>query len=106
MASRAGIDPNRVRETLLGGFAGSPLLEYQGKRMVTRDFQPGFRAALHYKDLGIAADLAHSVHSPVPAISLALEMFGAMVARGQGNMDHSAIITSFESLSGGELTRE
>jgi 2-hydroxy-3-oxopropionate reductase len=104
IAARSGVDPAGVRAALLGGFAGSPLLEVQGQRMLMRDFQPGFRAALHYKDLGIAADLAHSVNSPAPAISLAVEMFGSLVARGLGNEDHSAIITALEALGGSQLT--
>jgi 2-hydroxy-3-oxopropionate reductase len=100
LAARSGVDPARVREALLGGFAGSLLLEVQGKRMLDRTFEPGFRAALHYKDLGIARSLAQSVQSPAPATGLALDLFGSLLARGSGNLDHSAIVTSLEALAG------
>ena len=103
LAARSGVDPARVREALLGGFAGSPLLEVQGQRMLDRSFEPGFRAALHYKDIGIAHSLATAVGSPAPATSLALELFGSLLARDLGNADHSAIVTVLETLAGSTL---
>lgn len=100
LAARSGVDPARVREALLGGFAGSPLLEVQGKRMLDRSFDPGFRAALHHKDIGIAHSLAQAVGSPAPATSLALDLFGTLLARGLGDADHSAIVTVLEAMAG------
>jgi 2-hydroxy-3-oxopropionate reductase len=103
MAARSGVDPARVREALLGGAAGSPLLEVQGKRMLDRRFEPGFRAALQYKDIGIARSLAQAVGSPAPAMGLALDLFGSLLARGLGDADHSAIVTVLEALAGSAL---
>lgn len=103
LAARSGVDPARVREALLGGAAGSPLLEIQGKRMLDRSFEPGFRAALHYKDIGIARSLAQAVMSPAPATGLALDLFGSLLARGLGDADHSAIVTSLEALASASL---
>lgn len=99
MAARSGVDPARVREALLGGSAGSPLLEMQGQRMLDHSFEPGFRAALQYKDIGIARSLAQAVGSPAPATGLALDLFGSLLARGLGDADHSAIITVLEALA-------
>lgn len=100
LAARSGVDPARVREALLGGFAGSPLLEVHGQRMLDRTFEPGFRAALHYKDVGIARSLAQAVQSPAPATGLALDLFGSLLARGMADADHSAIVTALEALAG------
>jgi 2-hydroxy-3-oxopropionate reductase len=103
LAARSGVDPGRVREALLGGFASSPLLEVHGQRMLDRTFEPGFRAALHYKDLGIARALAQAVQSPTPATGLALDLFGSLLARGMADADHSAIVTALEALAASQV---
>ena len=87
LARRSGVDPAGVREALLGGAAGSPLLEIHGQRMLDRSFQPGFRAALHHKDIGIARSLARAVRLPTPALSLAEDMFASVLARGMGEAE-------------------
>jgi 2-hydroxy-3-oxopropionate reductase len=103
LAIRAGVDPERVREALLGGFAGSPILENQGRRMLERDFVPGFRAGLHYKDIGIGRHLADSVGSPALALGLAQQLFSLLIESGHRNDDHSSVITVLEGLSQSEL---
>ena len=100
LARRAGVDPARVREVLLGGFAQSKVLEAHGQRMLDRSFDPGFRLALHRKDLAIALQTAREEGVPLPATAMAAELMNAMLAQGAGDRDHSALVQIYEQLSG------
>lgn len=100
LAARAGVDPARVRQALLGGFAHSRILELHGQRMLERNFKPGFKARLHHKDLGIALATGRSLGVPLLATSLVDHLLGALEARGQGELDHSVLVQIVEDLAG------
>lgn len=93
LADRAGVDPRRVREALLGGFADSKILEVHGQRMLDRAFSPGFRARLHLKDAGIVLSTAGQVGSAVPAFEVVAQALRKLVENGGGELDHSALYT-------------
>jgi 2-hydroxy-3-oxopropionate reductase len=96
LAERAGVDPRRVREALLGGFAGSKILEIHGQRMLDRTFTPGFRSRLHLKDARIVLDTAERVGSALPAFEVAADALRRLVDGGGGELDHSALFTLLE----------
>jgi 2-hydroxy-3-oxopropionate reductase len=100
LARRAGVDPARVREALLGGFAASRVLEVHGERMLEHAFDPGFRVALHRKDLAIAQQAGREQGAPLPATSLVAALFDALVAQGDGDRDHSALGALYERMAG------
>jgi len=93
LAERAGVDAAKVREALLGGFAGSKILEVHGQRMLDRAFDPGFRARLHRKDARIVLDTAKEVGAPVPSFEAVAGQLDELVASGGGELDHSALFT-------------
>jgi 2-hydroxy-3-oxopropionate reductase len=93
LASAAGVDPARVREALLGGFAGSKILEVHGQRMLEEAFAPGFRARLHLKDAHIVSNTAQALGVPTPGFAPVEEALGKLVDSGGGDLDHSALIT-------------
>jgi 2-hydroxy-3-oxopropionate reductase len=99
LAAKAGVDPAKVREALLGGFAQSRILDLHGGRMLRRDFVPGFRLGLHEKDLNIALSTARELGVALPATALVHEMMNAMKASGRGELDHSALVTFLEDLA-------
>jgi 2-hydroxy-3-oxopropionate reductase len=96
LAERAGVDPRRVRDALLGGFAGSKILEIHGQRMLDRTFTPGFRSRLHLKDARIVLETAEMVGSAVPAFEVAADALRRLVEGGGGELDHSALFTLLE----------
>jgi 2-hydroxy-3-oxopropionate reductase len=98
-ASKAGADPAKVRQALLGGFAGSKVLEVHGERMLKRSFDPGFRIDLHHKDLGLAVSGANSLKVALPQTALCQQMLNAAIAAGDGGKDHSALVRVLERLS-------
>ncbi len=100
LAMKAGVDPLRVRQALLGGAVYSRILENHGLRMLERRFAPGFKAHLHHKDLRIALSTAREYGAPLPGTALVHELYGSLVAAGQGEMDNSALITVLEALAG------
>lgn len=102
-ASRAGVDPARVRQALLGGFASSRVLEVHGARMLARSFAPGARVALHQKDLGNALEGARALGLALPATALAQQLFNACAAMGGAGWDHSAMVRALEALAGHEI---
>lgn len=91
LAQNAGVDPAKVREALLGGFAYSKILEVHGKRMLERSYQPGFKASLHAKDLRIALESALANHVNLPGAELANEYMQQLVKNGNGDLDSAAI---------------
>ncbi len=98
-ASKAGADPRKVREALLGGFAQSRILDLHGERMIERNFAPGFRIRLHQKDLNLALQGARSLGLSLPCTSIAQELFNAVAAQGGSDLDHSAMVLALEKLA-------
>jgi 2-hydroxy-3-oxopropionate reductase len=102
-ASKAGADPARVRQALMGGFAASRILEVHGERMVKRTFDPGFRIELHQKDLNLALQGAKALGVSLPHTASAQELMNACAANGLSKLDHSALCRAIELLSKHEI---
>ncbi len=98
-AAKAGADPRKVREALLGGFAQSRILELHGERMLARNFNPGFRIRLHQKDLNLALQSARNLGVSLPNTATAQELFNSVAARGGIDLDHSAMVQALEMLA-------
>jgi 2-hydroxy-3-oxopropionate reductase len=98
-ASKAGADPAKVRQALMGGFASSRILEVHGERMVKRTFTPGFRIELHQKDLNLALQGAKALGVSLPNTSTAQELMNACAANGMSGLDHSALCQAIELMS-------
>jgi 2-hydroxy-3-oxopropionate reductase len=98
-ASKAGADPAKVRQALMGGFASSRILEVHGERMIKRSFAPGFRIALHQKDLNLALQSARSLGAALPQTAGAAQLMNACAALGHGQEDHSALVRALEALA-------
>ncbi len=98
-ASKAGADPAKVRAALMGGFASSRILEVHGERMIKRTFAPGFRIALHQKDLNLALQGARALDLALPQTAMAAQLMQACVALGHGQADHSALVKSLEAMA-------
>lgn len=98
-ASKAGADPAKVRSALMGGFASSKVLEVHGERMVKRTFNPGFRIALHQKDLNLALQSAKELGISLPNTGVVQQLFNACSANGLGQQDHSALCHAVEMMS-------
>ena len=98
-ASKAGADPEKVRSALMGGFASSRVLEVHGERMIKRTFNPGFRIALHQKDLGLALAGAKAIGVSLPQTASAAQLMQACASNGWGQLDHSALVKSLELLA-------
>jgi 2-hydroxy-3-oxopropionate reductase len=104
-AAKAGVDPAKVRQALLGGFASSRVLELHGQRMIERNFEPGARIELHQKDLENALSGARSMGLAVPGTALAQQLFNACRAQGGGRWDHSAMVRALELLAATPLAQ-
>jgi len=98
-ASKAGADPAKVREALMGGFASSRILEVHAERMIKRTFDPGFRIALHQKDLNLALQSAREIGVALPHTASAQQLFSAVAADGGAQQDHSAMVRAYENLA-------
>jgi 2-hydroxy-3-oxopropionate reductase len=98
-AAKAGADPAKVRQALMGGFANSKILEVHAERMIKRTFTPGFRIRLHQKDLNLALAAAKDLGVALPNTALAQQMFSAVAAAGGADLDHSALVKALESLA-------
>lgn len=98
-ASKAGADPARVRAALMGGFASSRILEVHGERMIKRTFAPGFRIALHQKDLNLALQGARALGIALPQTAGAAQLMQSCVALGHGQADHSALVKALEAMA-------
>ncbi len=98
-ASKAGADPAKVRQALMGGFAASRILEVHGERMIKRTFNPGFRIKLHQKDLNLALQGARALGVALPGTANALQLMQACAANGMGEMDHSGLVRALELLA-------
>jgi len=102
-AAKAGADPAKVRQALMGGLATSRILELHGDRMIKRTFDPGFRIALHQKDLNLALQTGKEIGVALPATAMAQQLFSACVAAGGGGWDHSGMVKALETLSAHKL---
>ncbi len=98
-ASKAGADPARVRQALMGGFASSRILEVHGERMIKRTFDPGFRISLHQKDLNLALSSARALGVSLPNTASCQELFNACAAHEGSNWDHSAMVRALEIMA-------
>ncbi|MBN9323527.1 MAG: 2-hydroxy-3-oxopropionate reductase, partial [Delftia acidovorans] len=98
-ASKAGADPAKVREALMGGFASSRILEVHGERMIKRTFNPGFRIKLHQKDLGLALQGARELGVALPQTANAAQLMQACAAHSLGELDHSALVQALEIMA-------
>ena len=105
-ASKAGADPAKVRQALMGGFASSRILEVHGERMIKRTFAPGFRIALHQKDLNLAMQSARALGVALPQTAGAAQLMNACAALGHGQDDHSALVLALEALAQHPVARE
>lgn len=98
-ARRQGVDASKVREALMGGFAGSKILEAHGKRMLENDFKPGFKTRLHQKDLKIVIDAAHTLGISLPATALVAQQMNALMGAGDGELDSAALVKVLERMA-------
>jgi 2-hydroxy-3-oxopropionate reductase len=102
-ASKAGADPAKVRQALMGGFAASRILEVHGERMIKRTFNPGFRIGLHQKDLNLALQGAKALGVALPGTANAAQLMQVCAAQGWGEMDHSALVRALELMAAHQL---
>jgi 2-hydroxy-3-oxopropionate reductase len=101
-ARKAGADPAKVRQALMGGFANSRILEVHAERMINRTFNPGFRIRLHQKDLNLALTAAREMGMALPNTALAQQMFSVVTSQGGADLDHSAMVKAIELMGGVE----
>jgi 2-hydroxy-3-oxopropionate reductase len=99
LGAKAGVDPEKIVQVLSGGLAGSRVMEMRGPGMIEHNFQPGFRINLRRKDLAIAMSTGQEYSVPLPVSALVTQFYESMAARGQGDLDHSALLTLFEDLA-------
>jgi 2-hydroxy-3-oxopropionate reductase len=105
LATKAGVDPAKVRQALLGGFAQSKILEAHGQKMLDRNFKPGFRIRLHEKDMKIALATGSEYGVPLIVTGQVAQMMTAMKSMGNGDLDHSGLVKFVEELAKTELTK-
>jgi 2-hydroxy-3-oxopropionate reductase len=104
-ASKAGADPAKVRQALMGGFASSRILEVHGERMIKRTFNPGFRIGLHQKDLSLALSGARALGVALPQTAGAAQLMQVCSANGMQDLDHSALVRALELMAGHEVAK-
>ena len=104
-ASKAGADPAKVRQALMGGFASSRILEVHGERMIKRTFNPGFRIGLHQKDLSLALAGARALGVALPQTASAAQLMQACAANGMQDLDHSALVRALELMANHEVAK-
>ncbi len=105
-AAKNGADPAKVREALMGGFAGSKILEVHGERMIKGTFDPGFRISLHQKDLNLALAGARELGLNLPNTANAQQVFSTCAAIGGSGWDHSALIKGLEHMANFSIRKE
>ena len=104
-ASKAGADPAKVRQALMGGFASSRILEVHGERMIKRTFNPGFRIGLHQKDLSLALSGARALGVALPQTAGAAQLMQVCSANGMQDLDHSALVRALELMAAHEVAK-
>ncbi|MEJ8815141.1 2-hydroxy-3-oxopropionate reductase [Variovorax ureilyticus] len=105
-ASKAGADPAKVRQALMGGFAASRILEVHGERMIKRTFNPGFRIGLHQKDLNLALAGAKAMSVALPQTASAAQLMQSCAAHGWDQLDHSALVKALEQMAAHEVAKD
>ena len=105
-AAKAGADPAKVRQALMGGFASSRILEVHAERMIKRTFDPGFRIELHQKDLNLALQSARALKMSLPNTATAQELFNTCAANGGSAWDHSAMVRALEVMANFEIGQQ
>jgi len=105
LATKAGVDPERVFQAIRGGLAGSTVLNAKMPLVLDGNFKPGFRIELHIKDLANALDTAHEIGVPVPLTSGVMEIMQALKVDGKGSNDHGGIIQFYEKIAKAEVRR-
>ncbi len=100
LGAKAGVDPAIIIKVLSGGYAQTRVMDVRGPKVIKGEFEPGFKSKFHYKDLNIIMDTAKELHVPLPATAIAHELFSALLAAGRGDLDHSAVVTILEDLTG------
>lgn len=103
LAAKAGVDPVKVREALMGGFASSRILELHGNRMIQRTFAPGFKIKLHRKDMNLVLNTARELGLSLPMSAQVAELMNGLIANDGAELDHSALVTMFEKLANFEI---
>ncbi len=106
LGSKAGVDPTKIIEVLSGGLAGNKVMEAKKSFFLEHDFDPGFKVELHHKDLGIALSAAREYGVALPVTAIVDQMLEALVAKGSGAKDHSAILTLIEDLAQHKIGQE
>jgi 2-hydroxy-3-oxopropionate reductase len=99
LARKNGVDPARMREALMGGYAGSKILEVHGQRMLEANYKAGFKVRLHHKDMTIVLDNARENHTPLPGTEVVASQIAALMAAGDGELDSAAIMLALERLA-------
>ncbi len=99
LGSKSGVDPAKILQVLGGGLAANKVMELRGEGMLHHNFTPGFRIRLHHKDLGIALATGHAFGVPLPVTALVDQMFASLEVGGNGDLDHSALLTYLEELA-------
>ncbi|MES9967811.1 MAG: NAD-binding protein, partial [Sedimenticola sp.] len=99
LVESAGVDPAKVREALMGGFAASRILEVHGLRMIEERFKPGAKVTTQYKDMRQAIELGAIYHQDLPATRLSMSLYKSLIDHGEGNLDHSALIRALKERS-------
>ena len=102
LGAKAGVDPAIILQVLSGGYAQTRVMDVRGPKVIKGEFEPGFKSRFHYKDLNIIMSTAKDLHVALPATAVAHELFSALMALGRGDLDHSAVITIIEDLTGVE----
>ena len=103
LASKAGVDPERLIEVLSGGLAGNKVMEVRRRNFLEHDFTPGFKVELHHKDLGIALRTARELNVFLPTTAIVDQMLSALLAAGDGGLDHSALLKVIEQASSHQI---
>lgn len=99
LGTKAGVDPAIIHQVLSGGYAQSRVADVRGPRVIRGDFKPGFKTAFHFKDLNIIMKTGNDYQVPLPVTSLVHELFAAALAAGNGDLDHTSVITVLENLA-------
>ena len=106
LGSKAGVDPAKILQVLSGGLAANKVMELRGEGMRTHNFTPGFRVRLHHKDLGIALGVGRAYSVSLPVTALVDQMLASLEVGGQGDLDHSALLTYIEGLAHHSITQQ
>jgi 2-hydroxy-3-oxopropionate reductase len=100
LARNNGVDPAKMREALMGGYANSKILEVHGQRMLEGNYKAGFKVKLHHKDMGIVMDNAREHHTPLPGAELVAKQIASLMEAGEGELDSTALMKALERLAG------